>query len=231
MAAHPQLDAYLRVLAGAAPRSSFIELRHRVAPHTLAAEFLPAHDRQALSAAIERRARMTDVYVGCAPRARRSGKKRDIAEVWVLWAECDGAAAAQAAQAYDPEPAIVIASGSGPNVHAYWPLRESLPPQEAERANLRLAHALGADRVCYDAARILRPPATWNHKRQPPNPVVAKRPPCALPRSLTERSIPDLTAWALRADSSCDRSPSKAARRRSSRPLLTVHSSTPLGDH
>ena len=83
--------------------------------------------------------------------------------------------AAQAAQSYDPEPAIVIASGSGSNVHVYWPLRAPLAPREAERGNLRLAHALGADERCFDAARILRPPSTWNHKHQPSKPVTALR--------------------------------------------------------
>ena len=66
---------------------------------------------------------------------------------------------------------MVVGSGSGPNVHAYWPLRRPIPPQEAERANLRLATALGADLNCFDAARILRPPGTWNHKSQPPRRV------------------------------------------------------------
>jgi hypothetical protein len=30
---------------------------------------------------------------------------------------------------------------------------------------------LGADRACFDAARILRPPGTWNHKHEPATPV------------------------------------------------------------
>ena len=86
-----------------------------------------------------------------------------------------GEAAARAAAAYAPRPAIVIASGSGPNVHAYWPLRNPLSARDAEHANLRLAHALAADLACFDASCILRPPGTWNHKRQPPSPVTALR--------------------------------------------------------
>ena len=148
---------------------------YRVRSDTLAAEFLPAHDQSALAAAIGRRSASTDVYVGCAPRRCRSGTKNDIAQVWVLWAECDGEAAARAAAAYFPRPAIVIASGSGSNVHAYWPLRDPLSARDAEHANLRLARALGADLACFDASRILRPPGTWNHKRQPPSPVAALR--------------------------------------------------------
>lgn len=169
------LLSYLGVLAGKDPGSAFLELRYRVAEQTLAAEFYPARETTALADSILARAVATDVYVGCAPRVRRSGTKRDVAQVWVLWAECDGAAAARAARAYDPAPAIVIASGTGANVHAYWPLRAPLPPQEAEYANLRLARAVEADEACYDCARILRPPATWNHKSHPPAPVKAVR--------------------------------------------------------
>ncbi|MHB1835366.1 MAG: CHC2 zinc finger domain-containing protein [Solirubrobacteraceae bacterium] len=39
---------------------------------------------------------------------------------------------------------------------------------ELEHANRRLAQALGGDLACVDAARILRPPASWNHKHSPP---------------------------------------------------------------
>jgi hypothetical protein len=172
---HNDREAYLRVLAGREPATSFLELRHRVGPETLTARFFAVNDFARIVAAIQRRSTLADVYIGCAPRCRRSGTRRDVARVWVLWAECDGAAAAHAAQHYDPQPAIVVGSGSGDNVHAYWPLREPLSPQEAERANLRLAHAIGADRACFDVARILRPPGSWNHKHQPPAPVRAIR--------------------------------------------------------
>jgi RepB DNA-primase from phage plasmid/CHC2 zinc finger len=169
------LSAYLDALCGESADSAFLEVRRRVAEGVLAAEFFRVGEREAIAAALGRHATHADVYVGCAPRLRRSGTKSDIGDVWVLWAECDGAAAARAAHAFRPRPPIVIASGSGPNLHAYWPLARPVSGREAERANLRLAHALGADLACYDAARILRPPGTWNHKRQPPRPVTALR--------------------------------------------------------
>jgi hypothetical protein len=80
---------------------------------------------------------------------------------------------ATAAATPSTTPAIVIGSGSGPNCHAYWPLSEPLGRDEAERGNRRLAHALGADPASADAARILRVPGTWSHKRQPPTAVDA----------------------------------------------------------
>ena len=163
--------AHLRVVAGDAASGAYLEMRFRAAGTAMACEFFAVGDRQALLDAINRRSRKTDVYVGCAPRSRRAGTKDAVAEVWTLWAECDGASAAAAAREFMPRPAMIVASGSGPNIHAYWPLRHPIAPQDAERANLRLASAIGADANCFDASRILRPPGTWNHKSAPPHRV------------------------------------------------------------
>lgn len=117
----------------------------------------------------------TDVYIGCVPRLRRSGTKDALGSSSVLWAECDGEAAARAALAFTPRPSVVVPSGSGANLHAYWPLSEPIRGRLLEEANLRLVAALGADPQCFDAGRILRPPGTWNHKRRPPTPVALTR--------------------------------------------------------
>jgi hypothetical protein len=167
----PALRSYLALIAGNAPRSHFLELRFRVGEHQLVNEFFPAHEHDALIAAIRQRCPRTDVYVGCAPRTRRSGTKDAVSQVWTLWAECDGDEAARRLRRFHPQPALVIASGSGANCHAYWPLVAPLSPRRAEAANLRLVHAIGADPNCFDASRILRPPGTWNHKHEPPQPV------------------------------------------------------------
>src|SRR5215216_4619813 len=105
------------------------------------------------------------VYVGCAPRVCRHGGRRAIERGFVLWADCDGEQAVAALDAFEPAPSIAIASGSGSNCHAYWPLRRPLGRDELEHANRRLAHALGADPASADAARILRVPGTLSHKR------------------------------------------------------------------
>src|SRR4051812_3980077 len=169
------LRAYLALLAGGAPNEHFLELRFRVGAHQLINQFFPAHEPDALIEAIRQRCPRTDVYVGCAPRTRRSGTKDAISQVWTLWAECDGEDSARRLRRFRPQPALVIASGSGPNCHAYWPLVSPLSPRRAEAANLRLVHAIGSDPNCFDASRILRPPGTWNHKRTPPTPVAVLR--------------------------------------------------------
>lgn len=166
---------YLAVLAEDAPPSAFIEIRYRAREQSFVPEFFSIGDLDSAAASIIGRGRSTDVYVGCVPRSRRAGTKDAIVESQLLWAECDGADAVRAAMRWNPPPAMVVASGSGPNIHAYWPLARTLSPRDAETANLRLARAIGADAACFDVGRILRPPATWNHKQRPPRPVALLR--------------------------------------------------------
>ena len=66
---------------------------------------------------------------------------------------------------------MIVSSGSAGHAHAYFTLSAPVTVPELERANRRLAHALGGDLASVDAARILRPPSSWNHKHSPPTPV------------------------------------------------------------
>ena len=66
---------------------------------------------------------------------------------------------------------MIVLSGSPGHAHAYYTLSAPVTVPELERANRRLAHALGGDLASVDAARILRPPATRNHKHSPPTRV------------------------------------------------------------
>src|SRR5215208_3679203 len=106
------LRAYLDVLAANAPAASFLELRYRVGEQALAASFFDAADADALAREIRDRSGQTDVFVGCVPRLRRSGTKDALGASSVLWAECDGEAAARAALAFTPRPSVVVSSGS-----------------------------------------------------------------------------------------------------------------------
>ena len=167
---------FLSALAGTAGREELIELRYRLADRQRMGQlFEPAMRLRRLTTRAIALGRRTDVYVGCAPRTRRYGGRDAVARGFVLWADCDGDAAVAALHDFEPAPAIVIASGTGCNCHAYWPLREPIQADELERANRRLAHALGADPASADAARILRIPGTQSHKYRPPTPVEAIR--------------------------------------------------------
>src|ERR1700751_726163 len=62
-------------------------------------------------------------------------------------------------------------TGTPGHAHAYYTLSAPVTVPELERANRRLAHALGGDLVSVDAARIPRRPSAWNHNHSPPPPA------------------------------------------------------------
>ena len=167
------LQVYLAALVGR-ERGGLLELRARRGAG-MSQRVFPRQQLAAAAAAIARLGERTDVYVGCAPRRRRAGGLAELADVWLLWADCDTPEAIEQLAAFEPAPSIVIRSGSGENRHAYWPLLRRLAPADALVANRRLAYALGADLRSAEPARILRPPGTRNFKHDPPAPVVAER--------------------------------------------------------
>ena len=173
---HETAARFLAALAGTAGRGELLELRYRLDDGQRMGQVFDRPDRlRGLATRAIALGRRTDVYVGCAPRTRRHGGRDAVERAFVLWADCDGEAAVAALAEFEPAPAIVIGSGSGSNCHAYWPLTEPLTRDEVERANRRLAHALGADPASADAARILRVPGTLSHKHDPPTRVDALR--------------------------------------------------------
>lgn len=71
------------------------------------------------------------------------------------------------------EPTIV---NSGRGWHVYWPLEEEVTraqwePVAARLRELCVIHNFYADPSCFEVARILRVPDTFNHKQDPPLPV------------------------------------------------------------
>lgn len=169
------LRLYLAMIAGGA-RSGYFEIRSkRVGGPGMFQDFVPLQEFDRAMRSVVNRGRMSDTYVGMAPRLRPAGGLDAIEDVWALWADCDSAESVRQLAAFRPLPSIVIRSGSDGHRHAYWPLRSPVSPKEARRANLRLALRLSADRNACDGARIMRPPLTSNFKTGEPRPVVCSR--------------------------------------------------------
>ena len=63
---------------------------------------------------------------------------------------------------------MTVLSGTPGHAHAYFLLRQLVGPPLVADYNRHLAEALGGDLNAIDAARILRPPSSWNHKHTPP---------------------------------------------------------------
>jgi RepB DNA-primase from phage plasmid len=184
------LVAFMATLTGPQPGQGWLELRHRRNDGAgMRQRFFPASEPQAAACGATVLARTGDVYVCYAPRAERAGHKHAVLHAWVLWVDCDDPASSDRLERFEPQPAIVVRT-SQRGRHAYWPLTRPLALDELERANRRLAHALGADPACADAARILRPPATLSWKYEPPFAV-------ALERYTGERLDPDQVTSAL----------------------------------
>jgi len=161
----------LRALYRSAPPSALVEVRFRVG-QGMAQVFHPASALDSVAEAILTRSELTDVFVGVLPRSRRGGGRADlIAASNVVWADCDDANSITALKTSRPPPSMVVGSGTGQNRHAYWFLSETIALDRTESINRRLALALGADQHSTDAARILRPAGSLNHKRNPPTAV------------------------------------------------------------
>lgn len=167
------LERQLALVAGAAPPAALLEVRAKTG-HGMSQRFFGVRDIDAAAAHIRRLAPHGDVYLGAAPRSRREGGSGAVEAAYCLWCDLDRPDAAEALERLEPPPSLAVATGTGGHLHSYWQLAEPLPAAEVAPANRRLAHALGGDRASCDAARILRPCGTWNHKTTPPRPVLCE---------------------------------------------------------
>ena len=150
------------MLFGAEPAGSLIEVRYRRERGGMGQVWHGVREADQAARVIRRLGAKTDCYVGVLPRTERRGCRDAIHQGHVLFVDLDSPEAISAVESFSPAPSMVIDSGNGR--HVYWALAEPLAPQWIERANRRLAHALGADMRATDAARILRPAETLNWK-------------------------------------------------------------------
>ena len=174
-ARYDHLCSYLDVLTAGANAGELLELRYRLTDADgLGRYFEPVGSAHALATRALILARTTDTYIACAPRLRRGGTFGDVAASAVVWADLDTPHAVERLERFSPAPAVVIASGTDTNVHAYWALTERASAQDLASTNRKLAHALAGDGGSVtNAAAILRPPGTRNHKHEPPTRVEA----------------------------------------------------------
>ncbi|OJU83506.1 MAG: hypothetical protein BGO11_13370 [Solirubrobacterales bacterium 70-9] len=163
------------MLFGAEPAISFVEIRHTRQGRGMGQVFLGVREVEQWARTVEKLTGTGDVYVGVGPRTQRAGTRESVARLHVLWADIDTDDAVAALRTFEPAPPVVIRSGTPGHLQAYWPLRDAVGPDQAEIGNRRIAHAIGADMKSTDAARILRPPGTFNRKREIPQPVRAAR--------------------------------------------------------
>lgn len=167
--AAPALHSYLQLIAGSA-RGGYLEIRYR---HHEEMWRLFSGTRRLAAAAetIAALSERTDVYCGAVLRTRHAGGRDAVGQSQLVWVEIDHPDALARLDRFAHPATMTIRSGTAGHAHAYWRVEEPVDVDELERANRRLADHLGADPACTDAARILRPCGTLNHKHTPPTPV------------------------------------------------------------
>jgi CHC2 zinc finger len=164
---------YLQTLAGNPTPAGCFDVRWRTAPGEMCRRFIPARDTVAAAGLLARLACSTDVYVGVALREGTAhGGRASIGGAHLLYVECDHEHIERSLAGFPYLPTLEVASGTRRHVHLYWGLRSRVTNLEAEDANRRLALRLGCDPASVDAARLLRPPGTFNHKHGERSPVM-----------------------------------------------------------
>ena len=115
-----------------------------------------------------------DVYFGPALyKEPTEATKENILGSWTYWSEWDGLAptwdvdgagrAASGPLKGIPAPSIRVQSSARGHEHLYWLLEEFQDnPEVIERVNRTITYAGGADKGCWNANRVLRPPGTVN---------------------------------------------------------------------
>jgi CHC2 zinc finger len=163
---------YLRTLAGSPRPGEYFDVRWRTATGGMRRRFIPARDIAAAAGLITQLACSADVYAGVALREGGGhGGRAAIGGSHVLYVECDHEHIERSLAGFPHLPTLEVSSGTGRHLHLYWSLRSRVTNLEAEDANRRLALRLGCDRASVDAARLLRPPGTFNYKHGEPSPV------------------------------------------------------------
>jgi hypothetical protein len=115
---------------------------------------------------IAEKSRLFDVYFGpslCFEAG--NGKKSNVKGSNVVWVELDSKAPEEGISEI-PEPSIVVQSSDEDHQHLYWRLDEFIPSDRAEQINRSLSLAYRADLSGWDSTQVLRPPRTYNFKRE-----------------------------------------------------------------
>ena len=163
-----QLAAYLQMLAGGRPAGRLIEIRYATGRGGMGRLFVPARRTDIAARTIACLAARADVYCGALLRSRHGGGRNAVANPQLAWVEIDHRDALDRLDQFQHPPSLTLTSGTPGHAYAYWQLDRPVSVAELEKANRQLANRLGGDLASIDAARILRPCGTLNHKHRPP---------------------------------------------------------------
>lgn len=129
--------------------------------------FIYPEEVDKLKSTIKTASKSHEVYIGPALyKTDKNSLRSNIKISNVVWTEFDGNAPEWTEA---NEPSYIIQSSSELNQHVYWRLNEPVSDVNAlEDVNRRITFNMGADSSAWDATQVLRPPETWNYKRDTP---------------------------------------------------------------
>lgn len=122
----------------------------------------PAQKTDAVSFVLRNRTDY-EVYMGPALYSSNNSQKSHVIGAQVFWCEFDGNAPDRLDRL--PQPTLKVQSSEPGHEHWYWRLNQWLGADHLEAVNRAVTYMLGADVSGWDANQVLRPPATFNHKR------------------------------------------------------------------
>jgi hypothetical protein len=163
------LLSFVKLLAGREPGERLLEVRYRTNGHSgMKQHFIPATSPGVAENLIRSLSERGDTYVGVLLRDRAQGGRRAVSSSHLLWVEIDAADGETRLLSAPAPPTAIVSSGGAGHLHAYWLLRSAVDADQLPELNRKLAGTVGGDLASVDAARILRPPATLNHKYEQP---------------------------------------------------------------
>jgi archaellum biogenesis ATPase FlaH len=137
-------------------------------------EFNPVFVKHTQLARLERHIResaeSSEVYISPAVYESPRAEKANFKSSKVVWCEFDGNGDTRFREGdSNVTPSLQIQSSGRGHTHCYWLLDEPITDaHDLEEINRALTYGLGADKSGWDANQILRPPESWNYKRDLP---------------------------------------------------------------
>jgi hypothetical protein len=124
--------------------------------------FVKTGNLDRLARHIKDSSKTTDVYLSPSVFSDAKASKQTFVASNVVWSEYDG----NAPESYEINPSVVIQSSIEGHAHCYWRLDEPVTSvQVLEEINRGITFSTGADASGWDVTQILRPPETFNFKR------------------------------------------------------------------
>lgn len=169
-----ELDRFFEYLYGEGKGSVYVARKNPVDKAWKQSFFSWPSQRSALGEFVIESRNQWEVYVGPSLYDGQGALKGNVLGAQVFWCEFDGNAPKHLTHL--PEPTLKVQSSGDGHEHWYWKLDKFVDAEHLETVNRAITYLLEADASGWDSTQVLRPPLTFNHKRQKPVTVISASP-------------------------------------------------------